>query len=103
MSNFIKTGNQVGKGIATLNMAMAVCIAMSLSSCGSFLLLRKRKHSEIAEGVVTQSECTSLPGKDGKVLYACEIEYEYTVGDKSRSTQKIQIWKNIKDIEMVTK
>tara|TARA_B100001094_G_C17961523_1_gene685678 strand:+ start:357 stop:860 length:504 start_codon:yes stop_codon:yes gene_type:complete len=82
MSNFIKTGNQVGKGIATLNMAMAVCIAMSLSSCGSFLLLRKRKHSEIAEGVVTQSECTSLPGKDGKVLYACEIEYEYTVGDK---------------------
>tara|TARA_B110000037_G_scaffold79450_1_gene94727 strand:- start:2155 stop:2589 length:435 start_codon:yes stop_codon:yes gene_type:complete len=59
-----------------------VCIAMSLSSCGSFLLLKKRKHSEIAEGVVTQSECTSLPGKDGKVLYACEIEYEYTVGDK---------------------
>jgi len=82
MSNFIKTGNQVGKGIATLNMAMAVCIAMSLSSCGSFLLLKKRKHSEIAEGVVTQSECTSLPGKDGKVLYACEIEYEYTVVTK---------------------
>ncbi len=82
MSNFIKTGNQVGKGIATLNMAMAVCIAMSLSSCGSFLLVRKPKHSETVEGIVTQSECTPLPGKDGKVIYACEIEYEYMVGDK---------------------
>ena len=75
MSNFIKTGNQVGKGIATLNMAMAVCIAMSLSSCGSFLLVRKPKHSETVEGIVTQSECTPLTGKDGKVIYACEIEY----------------------------
>ena len=82
MSNFIKTGNQVGKGIATLNMTMAVCIAMSLSSCGSFLLVRKPKHSETVEGIVTQSECTPLPGKDGKVIYACEIEYEYMVGDK---------------------
>ena len=82
MSNFIKTGNQVGKGIATLNLAMAVCLAMSLSSCGSFLLVKKPKHSETTDGIVTKSECTALPPKDGKIMYACEIEYEYTVGDK---------------------
>ena len=102
MSNFIKTGNQVGKGIATLNMAMAVCIAMSLSSCGSFLLVRKPKHSETVEGIVTQSECTSLPGKDGKVIYACEIEYEYTVGDKKYiKKMNIQKYKKYMDGDKV--
>lgn len=82
MSNFIKTGNQVGKGIATLNLAVAVCLAMSLSSCGSFLLVKKPKHSETVEGTVTKSECTALPPKDDKIIYVCEIEYEYTVDDK---------------------
>ena len=102
MSNFIKTGNQVGKGIATLNMAVAVCLAMSLSSCGSFLLVRKPKHSETVEGTVTQSECTALPGKDGKVIYACEIEYEYTVDDKKYTKNTtIQKYKRYMDGDKV--
>jgi hypothetical protein len=102
MSNFIKTGNQVGKGIATLNMAVAVCLAMSLSSCGSFLLVRKPTLSETVEGTIIQSECTSLPGKDGKVIYACEIEYEYTVGDKKYiKKMNIQKYKKYMDGDKV--
>jgi len=101
MSNFIKTGNQVGKGIATLNLAVAVCLAMSLSSCGSFLLVKKPKHSETVEGTVTKSECTTLPPKDDKIIYVCEIEYEYTVDDKKYT--KKQLWKNIKNTWMVTR
>jgi hypothetical protein len=82
MSNVIKTGNQIGKGLAVINLAIAVCIAMSLSASGGFLVVRKPEYPESVDGVITKSVCTPEPQSDGKIIHMCNVEYEYTVDGK---------------------
>lgn len=82
MSNVIKTGNQIGKGLAVINLTIAACIAMSLSASGGFLVVKKPEYPESVDGVITKSECAPLPQSDGKIIHVCNVEYEYNVDGK---------------------
>jgi hypothetical protein len=71
--------NQIGKGLAVVNLALAVCIAMSFSASGGFLVMREPEYPESVDGVITKSECAPLPQPDGKIIQICNVEYEYNV------------------------
>jgi hypothetical protein len=79
MNDFIKTGNQIGKNIALFRLIMATLFACSLSSSGTALIFRKRKHTSMVEGVYDSVECNVKQDKKGIKFYECNVSYTYEI------------------------
>jgi hypothetical protein len=50
MSNLIKTGNEIGKSLATINLIVFTCLASSLSASGTFITV-KSKNEQKGDGM----------------------------------------------------
>jgi len=46
MSNLIKTGNEIGKSLATINLIVFTCIASSLSASGTFIAVKSKNEQK---------------------------------------------------------
>ena len=83
----INTGNKIGQTIAFVRLIMAIIVAMSCCSSGTFLMIRKEKYSKQVDGVITDIKC--LPIIINKTTkYSCTIDFKYTVNDKEYSGSK---------------
>ena len=83
----INTGNKIGQTIAFVRLIMAIIVAMSCCSSGTFLMIRKEKYSKQVDGVITDIKC--LPIIINKTTkYSCTVDFKYTVNDKEYSGSK---------------
>ena len=83
----INTGNKIGQTIAFVRLIMAIIVAMSCCSSGTFLMIRKEKYSKQVDGVITDIKC--LPIIINKTTkYSCTIDFKYTLNDKEYSGSK---------------
>ena len=85
MSDFIKTGNQVGRSIALFRLIMAILVASSLCSSGVALITRKPKYTSKIEGAYENVECQKKTDENGRRFYECNLEYSYEI-DGTRYT-----------------
>jgi hypothetical protein len=79
MSDFIKTGNQIGRSIALFRLIIMILFASSLSSSGTALIFRKRKYTSKVDGVYDSVECKEKQDENGTRFYECNVNYTYEV------------------------
>lgn len=79
MSDFIKTGNQIGRSIALFRLIIMILFASSLSSSGTALIFRKRKYTYKVDGVYDSVECKEKQDENGTRFYECNVNYTYEV------------------------
>ena len=79
MSDFIKTGNQIGRSIALFRLIIMILFACSLSSSGTTLIFRKRKYTSKVDGVYDSVECKEKQDENGTRFYECNVNYTYEI------------------------
>jgi hypothetical protein len=83
MSEFIKTGNQIGRGIALFRLIIVSLLASSMSASGIAMITKKPIYTSSVEGVYGSVECKEKKDENGRLSYECNLNYTYEIDGTS--------------------